>query len=478
MVTEAVSDTDFRGVFANAPVSLWIEDYSGIREHFAVLRASGVTDITSHIASHPEIVEQVMREIRVVEVNDYTLELYRAKSRAELMEHLDLVFRQDARIHFGRELIDMWSGNLAYETEGINYALDGTPIDIHLRRRALPGHESSWTRVLVSIMDISAAKAADRALAASENHARGLFEHAPASLWLEDYSVLRQRLDGLRQQGVTNFSRYLREHPEFVTECMAAIRVLDVNRRTLELLRASSKDELLSRLGDVFRDEMASHFAEELVVMWDGERTYQRESVNYALTGEPIDIHLQWSVMPGFEADWSRVLVSLLDITARKRAEAYLKYLGTHDILTGLFNRAYFDETAHRLIAAGEDVISLVVGDLNGLKPTNDLYGHAAGDALIRRAGEVLTKACDAGDIAARIGGDEFAVLLLGKDERAAESYLSRVDDLIHVNSQFHQAVELSISMGAATGRAGRDFSDMFREADAKMYAQKRASRA
>jgi hypothetical protein len=115
---------------------------------------------------------------------------------------------------------------------------------------------------------------------------------------------------------------------------MSEIRVIDVNSRTLELFGAPDKPTLLRNLASVFRDDMEPHFREQLVDLWDGKLFQQREVVNYALDGTKLHLLLQFSVLPGPERDWSRVQVALTDITARKKAEAYLEYLGTHDVLT------------------------------------------------------------------------------------------------------------------------------------------------
>jgi diguanylate cyclase (GGDEF)-like protein len=469
---------DFQGVYAAAPVSLWIEDYSGIRRMFDALRAEGVSDLVAHLAADPGVVDTAMRAIKVLDINDYTLQLYRASSKQQFLGRLDQVFRDEMRVHFAAELAQMWGdGDLRHETEGVNYALDGAPIDILLSRCALPGHERDWSRVLVSIVDISERKRADRALAASEAYARGLFEHSPVSLWVEDYTGIKRLFAGLRAQGVHDLARYLRTNPDFVQTCIASINVIDVNQRTLNLFRAPTKAALFARLDHVFGSEMSAHFAEELLDMWTGRMLYECEGVNYTLTGEPLDIHLQRSVLPGHEESWARVLISITDISARKKAEAYMKFLGTHDVLTGMYNRAYFDEAVQRLGADGYDPTSIIIGDLDGLKKTNDEAGHTAGDALIRRAAEVLKEAVDDDDVAARIGGDEFALLLRGKDQRAAAQMIERIRKLIVVNNQFYQGPPLSIALGAATASDSKTFGQAYKEADDRMYADKRSRR-
>ena len=468
---------DFKGVYDAAPVSLWIEDYGGIRSLFDELRAAGVTDLAAHIAAHPGFVDAAMACIKVLDVNDYTLQLFRAESKDQFLARLGEVFRADMRVHFAAELVQMWTGDLSHEIEGVNYALDGTPIDILLRRCALPRHEQDWTRVLVSIVDISERKRADLAIAASEDYARGLFEHSPVSLWVEDYTGIKRLFAVLRAQGEQDLARYLRANPDFVQACITSIRVVDVNQRTLNLFRAPTKEALFARLDHVFGKEMSAHFAEELLDMWTGRMLYECEGINYTLTGEPIDIHLQRSVLPGHEDTWERVLISITDISARKKAEAYMKFLGTHDVLTGLHNRAFFDDAVQHLRSAGYAQTGIIIGDLNGLKPANDKFGHPAGDALIRRAAEVLKKAIGEHDIAARVGGDEFAVLLRGKDERAAKQMIERIRKLVEVNNQFYQGPPLSMSMGASITDDKKNFAQAYKEADDRMYLDKGSPR-
>ena len=208
--------------------------------------------------------------------------------------------------------------------------------------------------------------------------------------------------------------------------------------------------------------------------MWEGKLAYQREGINYALTGDPVDIELFWTVLPGSERSWERVLVSLTDITARKKAEDYLKYLGTHDVLTGVYNRAYFEEELKRLGRSRRYPISLVLADLNGLKQVNDQRGHAEGDKLIRRAAEALQASVRADDVVARVGGDEFALILPATDAAAAEQALARIHSLVDLNNKYYGPTRLSLALGAATGAAGSNLSDVLREADDNMYLEKR----
>jgi len=300
-----------------------------------------------------------------------------------------------------------------------------------------------------------------------------LFEFAPISLWEEDYSALRAYLDDLRQQGVTDLRTYLDAHPNAVDECLGRIQVLNVNRQTLALYRADSKQALLAGLGRVFRDEMRVHFAGELVDLWEGRLTNSAEGINYALNGDALHIQLYWAVLPGSETDLARVLVSIEDITARKKAEAYLKYLGTHDVLTGLYNRTYFEEEMVRLGRSRRYPISIIIVDLDGLKPVNDSRGHAEGDRLIRRAAEVLQASVRGEDVVAR-GGDEFAIILPATDGEAVAQAAQRIHSLAELNNMYSQSPTLTISVGAATVSTDSALAVVLREADDRMYVEKR----
>jgi diguanylate cyclase (GGDEF)-like protein len=220
---------------------------------------------------------------------------------------------------------------------------------------------------------------------------------------------------------------------------------------------------------------MEGPFREQLIDLWEGKLFQQREVVNYALDGSKLNLLLQFSVIPGREHDWSLVQVALTDITARKKAEAYLEYLGTHDVLTKLYNRSFYTDEMNRLERKGPYPVTIIMADLNGLKVANDELGHAAGDALLRRAGEVFNSLVDKPHTAARIGGDEFAVLLPGMDAAAGETILESLNDLIDINNQFYPDAPLSLSVGIATSRPGERLEAVVKRADLFMLDAKRA---
>ena len=473
MTSSFSSDADFEHMFDLAPVSLWLEDYSALRQLFAQWRAHGVTDLLSHLKADPARFAQCTACIKVLRVNQRTLELFAASSQVQLLDRLGEVFRDDMHDQVASELEQLWNGALEFSNQTVNYALDGRRLDVQIRARILPGHETTWDRLLLSLEDTTAQMRSVRQLLGSERYARDLFEYSPVSLWVEDFSTVKRLMQDVRAQGITDFRTFLKVHPEFVTRCMQEIRVIDVNQQTLRLFKVSSKEVLLNNMQRVFRDEMHDSFAEQLQDLWDGKLFQEREAVNYAMTGDPVHVHMQFAVLAEQKDTWGLVLLSLVDITARKKAEAYLEYLGKHDVLTQLRNRAFYVEELNRITRKGPWPTSVIAIDLNGLKGINDEYGHAAGDALLRRAGEVLAKAIDKPACAARIGGDEFMVLLPGLDERAAMSVQEHIVSLTELNNQFYPGQALSLAFGIASCHSGDQLEATVHRADQAMYAMK-----
>jgi diguanylate cyclase (GGDEF)-like protein len=462
-------------MFDLTPVSLWLEDFSGVRELFEEWRAAGVADIEAYLRSDPSRIKACSQRISVVKVNARTLALFEAADLDHLTANLGSIFRDDMLDRHIQELSALWHGKTEFFSHSVNYSLSGRRIDIQLTGRILPGHQDSWDRVLVAIEDVTERESARRRHEVSANYARGLFDHSPVSLWVEDFSAIKRLLDEVRDRGIEDLRVFTDVHPEFVRRCMSEIRVLDVNQQTLTLFMADDKPTLLHRLADVFRGNMEDSFREQLIDLWNGKLFQQREVVNYNLAGTEVHVLMQFSVLPGYEHDWSLVQVALTDITARKKAEAYLEFLGKHDVLTKLYNRSFYVEELNRLERKRTSPVTIIVADLDGLKGANDQWGHAIGDALLRRAGEVLAKAVEKPSCVARIGGDEFALLLPGLDARDGELVMEQVRQLTEVNNQFYPGIPLSLSMGAATGTAGDRLEEVVRRADLRMYEAKRA---
>ncbi len=130
--------------------------------------------------------------------------------------------------------------------------------------------------------------------------------------------------------------------------------MLDVNQETLDLFQAPDKPTLLHRLGEVFRDDMERSFREQLIDLWNGKLFQQREVLNYAAQrqrGRMSSSSSRCCPATSTTGRWCRCCAT--DITACKKAETYLEFLGTHDVLTKLYNRAFYVRRAEPVRAEG-----------------------------------------------------------------------------------------------------------------------------
>jgi diguanylate cyclase (GGDEF)-like protein len=143
-------------------------------------------------------------------------------------------------------------------------------------------------------------------------------------------------------------------------------------------------------------------------------------------------------------------------------------------VLTGLYNRSFFLAELARLQRGREFPVSIVMVDVDHLKQFNDEHGHAAGDELLKQVARVLMSAFRAEDVVARIGGDEFAVLLPATDVLAADISLQRVRDVIRENNARQTEIPIHISMGVSTADKAERLPVALKEADSNMYREKR----
>jgi len=464
----------FAETFDLAPVSMWMEDFSGVKHLFDQWRREGVTDLYSHLLDSPLAVQQCVERIKVLQVNRRTVELFKAADAAELIERVGEILRDDMFESHVMELLHLWSGALHFAGEAVNYDLHGRRLNVRFTVQILAHSVEPWDRVLVCLENVTDRVTAEQARAQAEHTLHDLFEHSPVSLWLEDYSGVRCLLESRGVRIGDDVRRLLKADAALLRQCLDAIGFVDVNQRTAELFGVEGRDGMLQQLGARARIDMLPHATEHLAELWDGKYREQHEVVCTMESGAKISALMESSVLPGHERDWRRVLVALVDITSRKAAEARAAYLGSHDALTVLGNRARFERIRSEICEACAWPVTILVADLNGLKDANDLAGHRAGDALIVRAAALLQKAIVAPAAAFRTGGDEFVAILPQTDEGAAQILVTQVNQAIEADNTPSRAHVLGLSLGHATCRAQDDWDDACHLADQRMYAAKR----
>ena len=169
-------------------------------------------------------------------------------------------------------------------------------------------------------------------------------------------------------------------------------------------------------------------------------------------------------------------VVTFMDVSDRKQKEAEIQYLNCYDTLTGLHNRRCFEENREIIDTPDNLPLSVIFADINGLKMTNDIFGHSAGDELIKKSSEILQQFCRKNDVVARVGGDEFIILLPNTTGENAERILSRIQ------SEFAaarvQAIKCSLSLGLDTKQSpDQSLDEIEANAENAMYKDKTMNR-
>lgn len=160
------------------------------------------------------------------------------------------------------------------------------------------------------------------------------------------------------------------------------------------------------------------------------------------------------------------------DVTENAILENRLKKMSYRDKLTGLYNRAYFDEKLKELNSEEFLPLSFIMGDLNGLKVINDALGHLEGDKILKEISKVIKHSCRKGDLIFRWGGDEFCILLPKTTEREAELVCKRIRK--HCKTNNKTALPLSIALGVSSkNEMKKSIDEILVEAEDKVYREK-----
>jgi len=184
-------------------------------------------------------------------------------------------------------------------------------------------------------------------------------------------------------------------------------------------------------------------------------------------------IWAEYRLTPVFDAieKLNALDIFIRDITSQKEAEDRLSYLSLYDPLSGLHNRFSFEQQLQQLSDVQNTTIAVIICDLDGLKSVNDTLGHSSGDLMIQAAAQLIKNSFSTQDFVARVGGDEFAVIMKGiQEEEAARACTSLKNNIIHYN-QNNPPLKLGMSIGYAYGDLSNTKPEqLLKQADANMY--------
>src|SRR5665648_1057157 len=160
------------------------------------------------------------------------------------------------------------------------------------------------------------------------------------------------------------------------------------------------------------------------------------------------------------------------DYTEKWNRLKKIEYLSYHDEMTGLYNRRFYEEELRRMDNQRNLPLSVIMGDVNGLKLINDSFGHGVGDELLKKAASAINKACRANDVSARLGGDEFIVILPNSNAADTAKVMERIKS--YLKTERVQGLEISISLGSETKTdMGQYINNIYRDTEDHMYRNK-----
>jgi diguanylate cyclase (GGDEF)-like protein/PAS domain S-box-containing protein len=255
------------------------------------------------------------------------------------------------------------------------------------------------------------------------------------------------------------------------------------NTNCLEILGLGSEDDLLGRdihelIHNRHRDGSPLPRSECNIVRtcMEGAPVHAEDEVFWRPGGASFDV--EYNSYPQYkDGEIVGAVVTFTDNSLKKLHEQQIEYFSSHDSLTGLLNRSRFEAMLRRADIKNGLPMSIIMGDLNGLKLMNDIFGHSAGDELLVKAAEILRRACRADDLIARIGGDEFVVLLPRTHRRDAELVMDRIKS--GMTGEQVNTIMCSISLGCDTKTNSEiTLGTVLQNAENEMYREKSMMRS
>ncbi|MBM7622831.1 PAS domain S-box protein [Sporohalobacter salinus] len=265
------------------------------------------------------------------------------------------------------------------------------------------------------------------------------------------------------------------ESPESIVLLDNEDRVIKINNSFRELFKYKQDNIVGEKINDlIVPKESKKEAVEKSSKVKNGEET-SAEVIRKTKYGERINVEIK--AFP-IKLDKGQIGIYSIyrDISKRKKEEKRIKYLSFHDEMTDIYNRRYFENEIERLNNSKKLPISIIIGDMDELKYINDNYGHKMGDRFIKKVAKIFKGATRKKDIAARIGGDEFAMMLPGADSRVAQKVCKRIRiNTKQYNEKKELPEQLKISLGYAVKMTqDQSLDEIFNKADQRMYKNKK----
>ena len=266
------------------------------------------------------------------------------------------------------------------------------------------------------------------------------------------------------------YSSYIENAPDGILVINENGQIIEVNQAASAISGYSKEEFLRLSIKDIIAEESIE------ASLGAFKKLNETGSLNIEMQYRHKNGSVRWGSIDAVKLSESRSLSFFSDITDKKKAEGDLFYASSHDYLTGLYNRRYFDAELEHYNVAGELPLSLIIGDINGLRLINDAFGRAEGDKIIIETARLLDGCCRGTDVLAKTGGDEFSILLPKTDSKTAyEILLGIMAAASEYNRKLSsEAFHINISLGFGTKiTVEEDFSQVVKTAEAYLAQRK-----
>jgi len=282
----------------------------------------------------------------------------------------------------------------------------------------------------------------------------------------------RKRMEKKLQEQKAYFEQLFAESTEGIILLDNDGNVLKVSEHFEKLFGYKEKEILGKNIDDLIVPDEIIDRGEDYTKKVANGGDVKTEGIRQKKNGEKIHVSLHAFPITLKEGQLG-IYTIYNDISQRKKEEEKIRYLSFHDQMTGLYNRRYFENEMERLSNSRMKPVSIIVADIDDLKVVNDNHGHKRGDEYIKSAAEIIESAVRKEDIAARIGGDEFAVILPYTEKETAEKIITRINNICE-EKKSDLRNDLNISVGCATCQNEEDLDEIFVKADKIMYSKKK----
>jgi PAS domain S-box-containing protein len=305
-----------------ASVASFLElEFSEVGNMVRELQQSGVLDLRDYFRSNPEYVRRMIRATRIVDINEQGLSMFGNGDREELLRSLDPLWPDESLDVFSESVVAAFEKKGHYSSEAVFFSIGGQRLDT-LFTVSYPPQMLESARLLVGIVDVTQAKAAKAAQEKSERRYRDLFHLLPVPLMQVNSQEVVEILDRARSQGVVDFSEHISEHPELAKKLLNGVKIVEVNRRTVSMLRAQSAEEFTGSVArywtespEIFREVMAARYA--------GKPGYEALIKMPAHDGTILDV-LFFQTFASITGEQHFSVVQLIDVSDRVAAQEKL----------------------------------------------------------------------------------------------------------------------------------------------------------